>query len=97
MRTPEPRKTVPLEHFGYAVVAVSDVAVERYGHDCDNLRHRDVPFEKWNAFVPSLDAATLSDQPHSGLGHVALIVKAPPPAERRHVAVLVSGRVLGEC
>src|SRR5207253_10786479 len=39
------RGEVPVEHFGHAIVAVGDVAVQRHGHDCDNLRHCDVPFE----------------------------------------------------
>jgi len=42
-----PRGEVPVEHFGHAIVEVGDVAVERHGHDCDNLRHCDVPFEGW--------------------------------------------------
>src|SRR5829696_865175 len=42
-----PRGEVPVEHFGHAIVEVGDVAVERHGHDCDNLRHGDVPFEGW--------------------------------------------------
>ncbi len=33
------RVDVPVEHFGHAIVEVGDVAVERHGHDCDNLRH----------------------------------------------------------
>src|SRR3989441_7065297 len=33
------RVDVPVEHFGHAIVKVGDVAVERHGHDCDNLRH----------------------------------------------------------
>ena len=41
------RGEVPVEHFGHAIVAVGDVAVERHGHDCDKLRHCDVPFEVW--------------------------------------------------
>ena len=41
---PTPRRGV--EHFGHAIVSVGDVAVERNGHDCDNLRHCDVPFEE---------------------------------------------------
>jgi hypothetical protein len=41
------RGEVPVEHFGHAIVEVGDVAVERHGHDCDNLRHCDVPFEGW--------------------------------------------------
>jgi hypothetical protein len=42
-----PRVEVPVENFGHAIVEVGDVAVERHGHDCDNLRHCDVPFEEW--------------------------------------------------
>jgi hypothetical protein len=34
-----PRGEVPVEHFGDAIVEVGDVAIERHGHDCDNLRH----------------------------------------------------------
>jgi hypothetical protein len=34
-----PRVDVPVEHLGHAIVRVGDVAVERHGHDCDNLRH----------------------------------------------------------
>src|SRR5215203_2029111 len=34
-----PRGDVPVEHLGHAIVAVGDVAVERHGHDCENLRH----------------------------------------------------------
>src|SRR5438093_6610991 len=33
------RVQVPVEHFGHTIVEVGDVAVERHGHDCDNLRH----------------------------------------------------------
>jgi hypothetical protein len=33
-----PRVEVPVEHFGHAIIEVGDVAVERHGHDCDNLR-----------------------------------------------------------
>jgi len=33
------RGEVPVEHFGHTIVEVGDVAVERHGHDCDNLRH----------------------------------------------------------
>jgi hypothetical protein len=29
-----------LEHFGHPIVEIGDVAVERHGHDCDDLRHR---------------------------------------------------------
>ena len=38
------RADIPVKYFGHAVVAVGDVAVERHGHDCDKLRHCDVPF-----------------------------------------------------
>src|SRR5262245_39634466 len=31
------RIEVPVEQFGHAVVEVGDEAVERHGHDCDNL------------------------------------------------------------
>ena len=34
-----PRVEVPVEHFGHAIVEVCDVAVERHGHDCDDLGH----------------------------------------------------------
>lgn len=34
-----PRGEVPVEHFGHAIVEIGDVAIERHGHDCDNLRH----------------------------------------------------------
>jgi diaminopimelate decarboxylase len=37
-----PRGEVPVEHFGDAIIDVGDVAVERNGHDCDNLRHCDL-------------------------------------------------------
>src|SRR4029078_6504459 len=40
-----PRFEVPVDHPGHAVVEIGDVAVERHGHDRDNLRHGDVPFE----------------------------------------------------
>ena len=33
------RVDVPVEHFGYPIVEVGDLAVERHGHDCDKLRH----------------------------------------------------------
>ena len=42
-----PRGGVPVEHLGHAVVGVGDVAIERHGHDCDNLRHGGVRFERW--------------------------------------------------
>src|SRR5437016_6068689 len=32
------RVDVPVEHFGHTIVEVGDVAVERHGHYCDNLR-----------------------------------------------------------
>src|SRR5438094_2458035 len=38
------RVEVPVEHFGHAIVEVGDVAVERHGHDCDNLRQLRAPF-----------------------------------------------------
>lgn len=41
------RGEVPIEHFGHAIVEIGDVAVERHGHDCDKLRHCDVPFAGW--------------------------------------------------
>jgi hypothetical protein len=50
---------VPVEHFVHAIVEVCHVAVERHGHDCDDLRHcvrlsRDeTPFTRFH-FVPSL-------------------------------------------
>ena len=39
------RGEVPAEHFGHAIVEVGDVAVERHRHDCDKVRHCNVPFE----------------------------------------------------
>ena len=40
-----PRVEVPVEHFGHAVAPVGNVSVERHGHDRDNFRHSDVPFD----------------------------------------------------
>ncbi len=37
-----PRGEVPVEYFGDAIVAIGDIAVERHGHDCDDVRHYDV-------------------------------------------------------
>ena len=39
------RVEVPVEHFGHAVAPVGNVSVERHGHDRDNFRHSDVPFD----------------------------------------------------
>jgi hypothetical protein len=39
-------RRVANEDLGHAIVTVGDVAVERHGHECHNLRHR-VPFEGW--------------------------------------------------
>ena len=55
-----PRVEVPVEHFGHAIVEVGDVAVERHGHECDNLRHCDVPFEGGDCVQGTMAARNLS-------------------------------------
>src|SRR3990172_2892290 len=49
-----PRAEVPVEHFGHAIVVVRNEAVERHGHDCDNLRHCVLPCA--NAVLPGRSA-----------------------------------------
>ena len=49
-----------IEHFGHAIVEVGGVAVGRRGHDCDNLRHGEVPFEGWR--LRSADRADTTNQ-----------------------------------
>src|SRR3954470_13285460 len=62
-----PRVEVPVEYFGHAIVAIGDVAVERHGHDCDNLRHSDVPFEAWRLRSPRAYTRTRGQRPPSRL------------------------------
>src|SRR6266545_3032499 len=53
-----PRGEVPVEHLGHAIVEIGNVAVERHGHDCDNLRifnnhfsHGNSPLQKFRTYV----------------------------------------------
>src|SRR5215213_5595326 len=48
------RGEIPVKHFGHAIAEVGDVAVERHGHDGDNLRffnnnisHADSPLQEF--------------------------------------------------